>query len=775
MTEKNNLLEKLFFQPSKIPDAVAEALAQKLPEDAVSIFAFCDLNEQRQFTENWLIATDHHLVFAKVIDGEATNGAHISVPAVELTEIPFGRIRTLELLEGFTLNRLDVIGEEENLLLSVFFTRRQIRAIGNVRFVVEQKCNPKTDAPTNGTKHNVEKPEEKYRESVLQAIREAKSTVITRQQNVFARLMSYLGPHKKATIAGFAASIFLTILGLLPPYITRVLVDDVLQPAETGKLADPSFWIWVIIGSLALVWTGSVLMNFLRLRLMSFVGERIATQLRDELYQHLQKLSLNFYHQRSTGSIISRVTSDTDRLWDFITFGIIEFIISLLTLIGVAIALFLQDVSLASLVVIPLPLMLYLFYRHSSRMQGMFLRIWRKWSALTAVLSDVIPGVRVVKAFAQEDHEIERFSGRNKAVREEAFRIHRTWTRFWPSMVMLMHLCSMIVWAIGAPRVLEFVQTGGQSGMPLGVFIAFSGYMWMFWGPLQHIGMMTRTFNRAITSASRVFEILDTTPTIVTKKDAVKLSRLQGKIKFRDVTFSYDGIRNVLKTVSFDVEPGEMIGLVGPSGSGKSTLVNLICRFYDVAEGSITVDGTDVRELDLHSLRKQIGVVLQEPYLFHGTIAENIAYGQPEATLDNIIEASRAANAHEFICSFPDAYDSVVGERGLTLSGGERQRISIARAILNKPRLLILDEATSSVDTETEKKIQEAMQRLVAGRTTFAIAHRLSTLSSANRLFVMENGKLVEQGTHQQLLEKEEGVYAKLHKTQAELQALIAV
>ena len=516
-------------------------------------------------------------------------------------------------------------------------------------------------------------------------------------------------------------------------------------------------------------------MNFLRLRLMSFVGERIATQLRDELYQHLQKLSLNFYHQRSTGSIISRVTSDTDRLWDFITFGIIEFIISLLTLIGVAIALFLQDVSLASLVVIPLPLMLYLFYRHSSRMQGMFLRIWRKWSALTAVLSDVIPGVRVVKAFAQEDHEIERFSGRNKAVREEAFRIHRTWTRFWPSMVMLMHLCSMIVWAIGAPRVLEFVQTGGQSGMPLGVFIAFSGYMWMFWGPLQHIGMMTRTFNRAITSASRVFEILDTTPTIVTKKDAVKLSRLQGKIKFRDVTFSYDGIRNVLKTVSFDVEPGEMIGLVGPSGSGKSTLVNLICRFYDVAEGSITVDGTDVRELDLHSLRKQIGVVLQEPYLFHGTIAENIAYGQPEATLDNIIEASRAANAHEFICSFPDAYDSVVGERGLTLSGGERQRISIARAILNKPRLLILDEATSSVDTETEKKIQEAMQRLVAGRTTFAIAHRLSTLSSANRLFVMENGKLVEQGTHQQLLEKEEGVYAKLHKTQAELQALIAV
>ncbi|MFQ5628767.1 MAG: ABC transporter ATP-binding protein [bacterium] len=286
---------------------------------------------------------------------------------------------------------------------------------------------------------------------------------------------------------------------------------------------------------------------------------------------------------------------------------------------------------------------------------------------------------------------------------------------------------------------------------------------------------MTRTFNKAVTSASRVFEILDTTPTVVTKPKAVKLSRLEGRIRFRDVTFSYDGIRNVLKGVNFDVEPGEMIGLVGPSGSGKSTLVNLVCRFYDVADGTISIDGHEIRDLDLHALRKQIGVVLHEPYLFHGTIAENIAYGQPDVTLDAILEASKAANAHEFICSFPDAYDSVVGERGLTLSGGERQRISIARAILNKPRLLILDEATSSVDTETEKKIQEAMERLVAGRTTFAIAHRLSTLSSANRLFVMENGKLIEQGTHAELLGKDDGVYAKLHNTQTELQALIAV
>jgi ATP-binding cassette subfamily B protein len=246
-------------------------------------------------------------------------------------------------------------------------------------------------------------------------------------------------------------------------------------------------------------------------------------------------------------------------------------------------------------------------------------------------------------------------------------------------------------------------------------------------------------------------------------------------VTFENVTFSYDGVRNVLKGVSFEVQPGVMIGLAGSSGSGKTTLINLICRFYDIKDGAVKIDGIDVRDLELQAMRRQIGVVLQEPYLFRGTIAENVAYGSLGASMKDIINAAKAANAHEFVCGLPDGYDTMVGERGLTLSGGERQRISIARAILHNPRLLILDEATSSVDTETEKKIQEALQRLVAGRTTFAIAHRLSTLSAADRLFVMDDGKLVEQGTHQELLAKPEGAYAKLHHTQLELQALIAV
>ncbi len=299
--------------------------------------------------------------------------------------------------------------------------------------------------------------------------------------------------------------------------------------------------------------------------------------------------------------------------------------------------------------------------------------------------------------------------------------------------------------------------------------------MMMFWNPVRRIGMMVRSYNRATSSAERVFEILDTAPAIVTKPKAPRLVPLQGHIVFDRVTFSYDGVRNVLKEVSFEIFPGEMIGLVGHSGSGKSTIINLICRFYDVTEGAIYIDGHDIRDIDLHSYQRQIGMVLQNPYLFKGTVAENIAYGHHDVTPMEIIEAARAAEAHDFITSFPDGYDSVVGERGTLISGGERQRISIARAILHRPRLLILDEATSSLDTETEKSIQEALRHLISGRTTVAIAHRLSTLSNASRLLVLKDGELVEQGTHEELLRKEDGVYARLHRIQMELQSLIAV
>jgi ATP-binding cassette subfamily B protein len=312
-------------------------------------------------------------------------------------------------------------------------------------------------------------------------------------------------------------------------------------------------------------------------------------------------------------------------------------------------------------------------------------------------------------------------------------------------------------------------------GNSVGVLVAFTQSLWMFYQPIMELANSSRMITRAASSAQRVYEVLDTPPEIYSQFGAATRDRMDGRVEFRQVSFSYEGAQPALREISMVAQPGEMIGLCGPSGAGKSTLVNLICRFYDVTDGQILIDGEDVRNYDVQWLRRQIGVVLQEPYLFHGTIADNIRYGNPSATEEQVIRAARAANAHDFIVGFPDGYDTMVGERGQSLSGGERQRISIARAILHDPRILILDEATSSVDTETEKQIQEALDRLVAGRTTFAIAHRLSTLQAADRLIVLDKGRIAEQGTHAELVNKEDGVYAKLHKTQMEMNALVAV
>ncbi len=566
----------------------------------------------------------------------------------------------------------------------------------------------------------------------------------------------------------------MTAVALVPPYLTGILLDRVLRPFQEGALPQEaaSRLAALCVLGLALTYLLKEACAWVRFRTMSVLGELVARDLRDEIYEHLQKLSVSWFSSKQTGSIISRVSSDTDRIWDFIAFGIVEVSVAILMLTGLGAVLLALDWRLGLVMTLPVPVLLWAIYRHGQRMQRIFLRAWRKWSGITDLLSDTIPGIRVVKAFHQEKQETRRFQGRNASVTAEFNRIHRTWTSFWPVLMLSIHGAMIGVWALALPRVLS---SDAATSLSAGTFVSFLLYMTMFVQPIEVIGQMARMLNRATSSAYRVFELLDTRPQIVDVEEAVRLEPVQGRVTFEDVTFAYDGVRQVLKGVSFDVRPGEMIGLVGPSGGGKTTITQLIARFHEAQSGAVRIDGVDVKRLDVGHYRRQVGMVLQDPYLFHGTILENIRYGKPEATLEEIVEAARAANAHEFVGKLPHGYDTVVGERGHTLSGGERQRVSIARAILHDPRILILDEATSSVDTETERRIQEALDRLVAGRTVFAIAHRLSTLTRANRLIVVENGRIAEQGTHGELLSRADGIYFRLCRLQRELQGNFAV
>jgi ATP-binding cassette subfamily B protein len=425
---------------------------------------------------------------------------------------------------------------------------------------------------------------------------------------------------------------------------------------------------------------------------------------------------------------------------------------------------------LALLSLLPAPIVVVMSTKFMARTRKLYHWTWRRRSAVFSLLSNVIPGVRVVKAFAQEHREEERFVHRSAAYMNANISVARTFAGFNRSTGFVMALSSLIIWGYGGYLVIMHAP-----GATVGTLIAFMTLVARFYSPLQELTQLSRQIQQASTSAQRVFEVLDTQPDMADAPDAPPMPRIQGKVEFKDVHFGYDERNQVLKGVSFTVQPGEMIGLVGASGAGKSTTINLLCRFYDVTGGAIEIDGIDLRDVQLHSLRSQIGIVLQEPFLFVGSVAENIAYGRPDATMEEIMQAAQAANAHEFIIRFPDGYDTMVGERGTRLSGGERQRISIARAILKDPRILIFDEATASVDTETEHKIREAIDRLVSGRTTFAIAHRFSTLKNADRLIVLEKGKVVEIGTHEELMAEEDGVFRKLCDMQSEMSRIVAV
>ena len=573
--------------------------------------------------------------------------------------------------------------------------------------------------------------------------------------NIYARLLNEIRPHWKMMSAAMFWSVLMAAMEMVPPALTKPLIDVALKQKKLDLLYLLCFGLIAAL----LIRTGS---HHIRMRFTGIVAHRVLYQVRTNLYDHLQKLSLAFYGNKRTGQIMSRVTNDVAILEQFITEGVREFTINSLRVIIIAGILFHTNPKLAFLVLLPTIPLAWGTQVFKKRIRASYKTMRRRLADMNSILSDTVGGIRVVQIFGQEEHEADKFRAKSREFQDAGVSTQYLQSIFIPSVNLTFGIGLIVVWLVGGNEVFNNRLTVGE-------LVMFSGYVALFYSPVQSLANTFNLFANTSTSGERIYEIMDTQPDIETKSNALALPTMEGRIEMEDVTFGYDSSENALTNINLTIEPGQMVGLVGPSGSGKSTMVQLISRFYDVKKGALKVDGTDVRDIDLVDLRAHISMVPQDPYLFHGSIRDNIAYGRPDARFEDVLAAARAANAHDFIMKLNQGYDTHVGERGTKLSGGQRQRIAIARAILDDPKILILDEATSAVDTESEFLIQNALENLMKGRTTVAIAHRLSTVKNADKLVVLENGRIAEEGTHDELMEHEDGIYHKLVNMQTQL------
>ena len=739
----------IFDQPH--PEIVAEWRALMAPGEETLLVATSDVRRDGRFGVQWIVLTDKRVVVLPEPEpGVNGDGVEADVVNLEMAEITDARAEPLVgggRLE-VKLNGYFTPIVEYSSSLAAKFTEV---ARGIQQLAKDEPFAVTTDIPRARCQ----------RCQALLPDRDRNCPRCVRKMAVMLRIAGYLKPYWPLAAVLVVTTLGRALVQLTPPLITRAMIDNVLVPRENFVLL-----AWLVAGLVA----ASLATGGLEIAggwVGSWLSTRVIANMRAQLYQVLERMSLTFHNRKGQGPLLSLVTRDTESLNYFLIDGAPYLVVNSVMLVGVLVILLLMSWQVTLFVLLPVPFVVLGGTALVKRMRVLWSRVSQNWALLHGQLNESLLGIRVAKAFAQEEAEIERFDRRNEAVARAT--VHEA--RYWDSSFAILNFVTgsgvFIAWFVGGSAVIDGPLT-------LGGLMAFIHYLWMLYGPLQWFNRIYNWMSRALVGADRIFDVIDTPTEPYAAPGKLNIRPLRGEVEFRKVTFGYDKTKPVLKKVGLRVEPGEMIGLVGKSGAGKSTLAHLVCRFYEADHGEVIIDGHDIRDIELTCLRDQIGVVLQEPFLFSGTVLENIRYAKPTAELPEVIAAARAANAHDFIVAKPEGYDTLVGERGNRLSVGEKQRVSIARAVLKDPRILILDEATASVDTETEFAIQQAISRLIKGRTTFAIAHRLSTLRNADRLVVLEEGAVAEVGTHDELLAKR-GIYHNLVEMQRTVSRIKAV
>lgn len=568
----------------------------------------------------------------------------------------------------------------------------------------------------------------------------------------FKRLLIFIKPYWKRMLAAFVCMFLAVSLGMLLPWVVQNLVDVVFVQKDIHMLT------WVAL-ALVVAFALQSGFDFLKLYLLAFIGERVTADMRVLIYEHLQELSLRFYADRRVGELVSRVTNDVNVVQGALTGNVMFLLQQLIILVAGVVILFVMNPRLTLLILLVVPIMAGIAQFFGNRIKYMSITVQEQLGHVTTILEETLAGIRVVKSFVREDYETTRFSNSVQGAFAAAMERTKIRSVFMPMISFAAFGALVVVLWYGGREVIDGALTAGA-------LVAYLLYAVLIASPVQTASSIFSQFQEMMGASHRIFELLDARSEIIELPSAPPLPRVKGRVTFEDVVFSYDTRVAVLDGVSLIAEPGQVMALVGPSGSGKTTLVSLLPRFYDPNKGTIRVDGHDIRTVQTKTLRDQIGIVPQDTLLFGGTIRENIAYGRLDAMHEEIVAAAVAANAHDFIMGLPDGYETQVGERGANMSVGQRQRVSIARAILKNPRILILDEATSSLDSESEAQVQEALERLMEGRTTFVIAHRLSTIHNADQILVLNEGRIVEQGTHEELMTNSEGLYYHLHSLQ---------